>query len=208
MKKYPDEFFENMKFKIHGVAHVTDLMELFPSLRDHKEFNVSSLHWNEVDMDYDRNTLLRYIFYCYDESLIWEFPDMQSRKEFCLKLSGYTTKDKDIMERLINNELPQVNDMILVFFKIQNNRKHRWRLQAMDLLDQYDRIIMKPIDSMLDDDKVLRAANLKTTLMKDTWSFIKDLDEIDKEFFGSSEEAKVITTKRQRTTPETRAKKE
>ena len=64
MNNYPDEFFENMKFKVHGLVHGIDLMAEFPSLREHKEFQVPLLHWNETDRDYDRNMLLKYIFYC------------------------------------------------------------------------------------------------------------------------------------------------
>lgn len=209
MKKYPEEFFENMKFRVHKLDQGVDLMEQFPSLLDYKEFNISHLHWNKATMTFDRDMLLKYIFYCYDESLRWEFPDMKTRKEFCLKLAGYRTKDESIKELLVSNELKQVNEMILTFFKILNNRKHRRRIQALELLDQFDRIIMAKFDPDLEDDKLLKSAAIKTKLMDDTIKLDTILDAIEEGFFGSEKEAKEITSvKKQRTTPESRAKNE
>lgn len=204
--KFPDEMFEGMKFPVHGLDKDTDLIEKFPELTRHDEFNKAYLQFSNANMSYDRNMLLRYIFYCYDVSIAWDLPDMKTRKEEAMKLAGYridSTRREPIVEMLLSNEIIDVNEMIIAFFKIQNNRKHRWRMQALDLLDQYDRIIMEPIDPELDDDKRLKSAGLKTKLMDDTWKFGEELDVIEAKYFGSEDEAKVIlTTTKKRISPE------
>lgn len=193
---FEEGFFDKMRFPIHELKLDVDLVEKFPLLKQFPEFRIETMTVSTYEGDVifkDPNQLIRYVLYCYDLNIAWDVPDFESRKKESAKLVGILKgKQLDLM---INNEISFLNDMIIAFFRIQNNRKYRWKIMGMDLLDQYQRIIMEPISGLLDDDKRLRAAELKSKLMKESKSIGEEIDVINKEFLGSEEEAGEIFEK-------------
>lgn len=186
---YPEGFFSNMRFKIHELPEDTDLFKEFPVLNNFTSFKVPYLHYKNAELTYDRNEMMRYVFYCYDISIEWDTPDLKTRKERAGKLAGLKT---NFIQMLVENSLPEANAMILDFLKIQNNRRFTWKIAAEILMDEYYGLIFDPIDSKSDDEKKLKAANLKTKVLTDCKTMGKEIDELDKEFFGSTEEAAEI----------------
>ena len=186
---FPEGFFDGMRFKVHGLPEGTDLMKEFPVLQNYKSFKVSMLVYNNADMVYDRGAVLRYIFYCYDLSLQWDVPDLKTKKKQAGKLAGLKT---NFIEMLIDNSLPQVNAMILDFLKIQNNRIFTYRVTVDNLIAEYYDFLWAPIDTNADDEKKLKAVLLKAKLIEECEKLTAKIDEIDKELFGSVEEASEI----------------
>lgn len=186
---YPEGFFSNMRFKIHELPEDTDLFQEFPVLNNFKSFKVPFLLYENAELTYDRNEMLRYVFYCYDMSIEWDVPDVKTKKERAGKLAGITT---NIIKMLVANKIPEVNYMIIDFLKIQNNRTFTWKVNTEEVIDEYYSLIRDPIDTTADDEKKLKAAEKKTKLLNDCKMLGKELDDIDKEFFGSVEEAAEI----------------
>lgn len=192
--KYPDGFFDQMKFPVEHLPVGTDLMKEFPMLQIREAFKVPYLFFDESEQDYDRNKLLRYVFYCYDQSIDWELvaPDIVDRKIAAFKLAGFQTKDNILTEQIVENVIVQVNDMIVEFLNMQNNRKFSQKILTLEVLTQYAQILMEQLDPRMDDDKRMKAILVKSKLLEDTATFGDKLDAMDIQFFGSTKEAAEI----------------
>ncbi len=173
-----------MRYPVYCLPLDKDLLKQFPSLQKHDAFSKEVPGMN-------RNLVLRYIFFCYDQSIKWETPEFKERKKQAAELAGFKTMDRHTVQ-MMNNALEEVNDMIVAFFRLQHYRKYRMKIMALELLDQYHKIIMEPIRKKLDDDKRARAANLKTDLMLKCKTLDELICQIDEEYYGSSEEADEI----------------
>ena len=182
--QYTNSDFKNMKFPIFELPLDEDLLSKFNRLTSFSEFK-------EDIPNLDNNLVIRYIFFCYDHTIQWDTLDFKSRKKKAAELAGFKKFNRNVV-LMLNNAIPEVNQMITAFFRIQNNRKFRRKIMALELLDQYHKIIMEPIRKKLDDDKRMRAANLKTKLMEDCETLDAMIDGIDVEFFGSTDEALAI----------------
>jgi hypothetical protein len=182
---YTNADFKNMKFPIFELPLDQDLLVQFKRLQSFPAFK-------QALPNLDINLVMRYIFFCYDQSIQWDTLDFKTRKKKAIELAGFKKFDRNVV-LMLNNAIPEVNQMIVAFFQIQNNRKLRRKIMALELLDQYHKIIMEPIRKKLDDDKRMRAANLKTKLMEDCETLDRMIDGIDDEYFGSSDEALKVT---------------
>ncbi len=183
MSSYKSKDFSKMLFPVFELEANVDLLVKFPRLNTIKAFCQSST--SKLDF----NRALRYVMFCYDKnSKLLEISDLKSRKEMAAKLAGFGSLNSSV-KQMMSNGYAFVNDMIIAYCRLQNNRLFQMKITALEAFYEYQRIIIEPIDSELDDDKIMRAANLKTKLIEDCDLIHEKIKKYNLELFSSEEDA-------------------
>lgn len=203
--KFKKGLFDKMQFPIHGLKDDVDLLERFPMLNSTREFNPDEFKYDKKSLDIDLNMVIRYVLYCYDQNIKWETIDFKSRKVQAVQAAGFEKFNRDAI-LMINNYIPQVNEMVIAFFRLQCNRKYQRKIMCMELIEANSKIIMEPIRKKLADDKKVTASSNKTKLLKDCEELDDMVTAINEEFFGSDREADEIEEKLRPISPESLSK--
>lgn len=183
---YTKEDFKGMQFPIYGLGNDEDLFQHFPALSAIKAFE------KKGSIPIDHQLLIRYVFYCYDKkSKLQTYPELDKRKKEAARLAGIHPTNVHL-KALFDNQFKEVREMIIAFCRMQNNRLFQMRITALEAFYEYQSIILDPIDQKLDDDKMLRAANLKTKLIEDCDSIHEKINHYDEELYGSTAEAETL----------------
>jgi len=102
-----------------------------------------------------------------------------------------------------------IDDMIACYLsRVQNNLKWEIFVTYQSLYWQYTKRLRTPISTLLDDDKALKAMDIKTKITEPAFDLIKKLDMIKKDIFGDYKSiADVAEKKLRKVSPETWATK-
>jgi len=180
--QYNSKDFSRLTFQIFELDPRVQLTKEFPRLGTVQVFAKSTGR-------IESNLLLRYVIFCYDRySPLREIEDLPLRKETALHLAGITEPSPGV-EALLDNKLPIVCDMIIEYCRLQNSRVFQMKVVALEALYEYQRLIIDPIDRDLDDDKKMRAANLKTKLIEDCDVIHSKIKKYNEELYGSDDDA-------------------
>lgn len=125
MTTYQSKDFKNMMFPVFDIPPKADLFLEFPVLSEVHAFSNTS-------HELDHYLVIRYVLFCYDRnSKLMEISDLPKRKEVAVGLAGFKKITGEV-ELMTANKLPQVNDMIVAFCRIQNNRLFQMKLSALE----------------------------------------------------------------------------
>lgn len=183
-----------MMFPIFEMNPKDSLLEKFPKL-----INNQILSRGETIID--SNLALRFVIFCYDKnSKLQEIQNVTERKIAALSLAG-VKNPKDYPD-ILNNEVRPICLMIVEYLKIHNDRIYQMRQTSAEAFQNYQTVIIEGLDETLDDDKKMRAAILKSTLMEDCDKINKRIEAYDVLLYGSSEEGDDIEDKVKPISPE------
>jgi hypothetical protein len=201
--------FGKLKFKINKIPKDQDIIDQFPQLALHPEFNSFSHK--------DRNKIVRYVILAYDPGspFVEEYAaNLTGRKAAAADEAGFERNKTtglfgDDVVKIMNLEDEKVNEMIFCYFlKIINNQTWTLIITHEQVFSEYTRLLMEPVNYssytknsdeagepagekvMKDDKKLLEAANMKSKLREECKSIATDLKGFYKELFGENEDLK------------------
>lgn len=176
----------------------------------------------------DREKILKWLQFTYnrDSPLISRYEDVKSRSVAAYGASGldmnatYAGYMMDIgTSQLVFIEgMPvgdtafyvQMDDMVSCFLaRIQNNNRFEALITFQTLYWEYSRRIRTPVSLTLDEDKALKAMEIKTKITEPCFDLIKKIEQLKVDVFGDNKRiADVAEEKvRRKVSPETMSQK-
>lgn len=185
---------ENLKVPVADHLNSLDILDKFPELRVHSEFE---------DFRHARykTQIIKYVIFAYDSgssSVRNNSHDFRAIKEDAMSRAGFAKsnsgKFEDDIVDIMEMRNPAVNKMICCYLRYFVH-SHTWRLIVMneELMHEYMSLVLEPVDSggkKADDKKILEAANIKAKLREECKSIANDLKSYYKELYGNNEDIK------------------
>jgi hypothetical protein len=142
-------------FNIKDIKEGADIIKMFPRIAQYEEFSVP------LPSYLDRAVLFRYIVLMYDSQLAVRelIADLGKRKRECAVLAGFPEKDgkfDDLVETMLLNMNPSVNNMIIAYCQMQRMPKFT-SLVAIE--EAHFKLLKKLLDEGTDKSSVLKTIN-------------------------------------------------
>lgn len=172
---YNDSSFSGLMFNVFRVPEKSDILKTFPSLNRYKEFS--------AEMSLDRNIVLRYIIYMYDQRTpLRAIDNIFKRKNEAAILAKFPEDKKNPFKKeyedVILNKNQVVNRMIIRFVRIQKN-------PSFSQLVSYEEAFYNQLEKLRTDD---REDQEKTKdLIGNTNQLRKNIDELTADLLSGDE---------------------
>ena len=154
-----------MKYNIDG-----NVFENHPELKEYEEFNFkASLS----------SSKFAYVYLAYgSDSPLCGIDDIHKRKDSAYKDSGLP---KNLKERIISNEDEQVNEMVMRFFKMENEPEVELLMSGKEAFHILLAEVRSPVSDELNDDRKANALKAKRICFEDAYnilSVVKNINEV------------------------------
>lgn len=213
----------SMQLDVLAAKPGDDLFEACPKLRDIRCFTE---YVKDPDPAIDPQKLVAYVVMLYSkDSILSRKPmeDLPNRRLKAARMAGLDSDDSEVIYRVF--ELGQVtetktrqsadgknytettyhnriSDLIADYLIYQNHYPWANRMAIEAQMDENLRIRLRPIDTSIDDDKIIGASSKKSLLTDHFDKYEEKVKNIDKEIFIDHNDVNDKLTKRKRVTLE------
>ena len=154
-----------MKYNIDG-----NVFENHPELKDYEEFN------SEAPFSSSRFVYV-YLVYGADSPLAG-IDDIIKRKDSAYKTSGLP---KELKQRIISNQDEQINQMVMRFFKMENEPEVELLMSGKEAFHILLAEVRSPVSDELNDDRKANALKAKRVCFEDAYNIlgvVKNINEV------------------------------
>lgn len=165
----------------------------------------------------EKAKILQYIEYTYskESELIQSYPSLKKRKEMAVVKSGLDIKDDFVQELMelqaINKEedefVKAITSLINFYLKNQCDNAFEMLISNQQMFWEFQARIRKPMSEDLDEDKALKAVEIKDKLARASEEAHKRIQNLYKEIYGEEDKMQKEAEKIVRITPELMAQK-